>query len=181
MCVWRPDFSIEAFGVINFEKSFHYFIADYELISKFGVWLRTLLRDGLPDPEFYGALVYKFKKLIGRGVLYVLFFFFFFFFFFLSFFFRLGKITRFRRIWYSLGVMGIQKSVTDEGSAPGIVEYVIGKLFRSKLLEEDSLQLSQFHVLLLNIEFLGPWKFWWTEFLASSCNQVVHSFSVASF
>ena len=35
----------------------------YELISKFNVWLKTLLREGLSEPEFYGDLIYKFKKL----------------------------------------------------------------------------------------------------------------------
>ena len=38
----------------------------YELISKFNVWLKTLLREGLTEPEIYGDLVY-FKKLIGRN------------------------------------------------------------------------------------------------------------------
>ena len=39
----------------------------YELISKFNVVLKTLLREGLTEPEFYGDLVYKFKKIIGRN------------------------------------------------------------------------------------------------------------------
>ena len=39
----------------------------YELISKFNVGLTPLLRESLSDPEFYGDLVYKFKKLIGRN------------------------------------------------------------------------------------------------------------------
>ena len=34
----------------------------YELISKFNVGLKTLLHQGLSEPEFYGDLVYKFKK-----------------------------------------------------------------------------------------------------------------------
>ena len=38
----------------------------YELISKFNVGLKTLLSEGLSEPEFYGDLVYK-KKLIGRN------------------------------------------------------------------------------------------------------------------
>ena len=37
----------------------------YELISKYNVGLKTLLSEGLSEPEFYGDLVYKFKKLIG--------------------------------------------------------------------------------------------------------------------
>ena len=39
----------------------------YELISKFNVWLKTLLREGLSEPEFYDDLVYKFKKLLGKN------------------------------------------------------------------------------------------------------------------
>ena len=35
-----------------------------ELISKYNVGLKTLLNEGLSEPEFYGDLVYKFKKLI---------------------------------------------------------------------------------------------------------------------
>ena len=37
------------------------------MISKFNGWLKTLLRKVLLEPEFYGDLVYKFKKLIGRN------------------------------------------------------------------------------------------------------------------
>ena len=34
----------------------------HELVSKFNVGLKTLLHQGLSEPEFYGDLVYKFKK-----------------------------------------------------------------------------------------------------------------------
>ena len=34
----------------------------YELVSKFNVGLKILLHQGLSEPEFYGDLVYKFKK-----------------------------------------------------------------------------------------------------------------------
>ena len=37
----------------------------YELISKFNVVLKSLLHQGLSEPEFYGDLVYKFKKIRG--------------------------------------------------------------------------------------------------------------------
>ena len=37
----------------------------YELISKFNVGLKSLLHQGLSGPEFYGDLVYKFKKIRG--------------------------------------------------------------------------------------------------------------------
>ena len=39
----------------------------YELVSKFSVGLKTLLHQGLSEPEIYGDLVYKFKKIVGRA------------------------------------------------------------------------------------------------------------------
>ena len=38
----------------------------YELVSKFNVGLKTLLHQGLSEPEFYGDLVYKLKNNVGR-------------------------------------------------------------------------------------------------------------------
>ena len=62
----------------------------YELISKFNDGLKTLLREGLSELEFYGDLVYKFKKLTGRN----------------DFSFQYRKIiTRYRRIGHHLNVM----------------------------------------------------------------------------
>ena len=43
-----------------------FFRQHYELVSKFNVGLKTLLHQGLSEPEFYGDLVYKFKKIVGR-------------------------------------------------------------------------------------------------------------------
>ena len=37
----------------------------YDLISKFQVGLKSLLCQGLSEPDFYGDLVYKVKKIIG--------------------------------------------------------------------------------------------------------------------
>ena len=37
----------------------------FELISKFNVGLKSLLHQSLSEPEFYGDLVYKFKKIRG--------------------------------------------------------------------------------------------------------------------
>ena len=39
----------------------------YELVSKFNVGLKPLLHQGLLEPEFYGDLVYKFKKIESRA------------------------------------------------------------------------------------------------------------------
>ena len=62
----------------------------YELISKYNVGLKTLLSEGLSEPEFYGDLVYKLKKLKGIN----------------DFSLQFGKIiTRYRGIGYNLNVM----------------------------------------------------------------------------
>ena len=52
--------------IYNFSK---FYRRHYELILsfKFNAGLKTPLREGLSEPEFYGDLVYKFKKLIGRN------------------------------------------------------------------------------------------------------------------
>ena len=42
-----------------------FYCLHYELISKFNVGLKSLLHQGLSEPEFYGDLVYKFKKIRG--------------------------------------------------------------------------------------------------------------------
>ena len=36
-------------------------------MSKYNVRLKTLLLQGLSEPEFYGDLVYKFRKIIGKN------------------------------------------------------------------------------------------------------------------
>ena len=37
------------------------------MISKFQVGLESLLRQGLLEPDFYGDLVYKLKKIVGSN------------------------------------------------------------------------------------------------------------------
>ena len=62
----------------------------YELVSKFNVGLKTLLHQGLSEPEFYGDLVYKFKKIVGRA----------------DFSDQLRKIiVRYKRIGYNIDIM----------------------------------------------------------------------------
>ena len=39
----------------------------YDLISKFQVGLKSLLRQGLLEPDFYDDLVYKLKKIVGSN------------------------------------------------------------------------------------------------------------------
>ena len=40
----------------------------YDLISKFQVGLKSVLRQGLSEPDFYGDLVYKLKKIVGSNI-----------------------------------------------------------------------------------------------------------------
>ena len=35
----------------------------FELVSKYNIVSRSLLQQGLSEPEFYGDLVYKFRKI----------------------------------------------------------------------------------------------------------------------
>ena len=39
----------------------------FNIVSKYNVGLKTLLLQGLSEPEFYGDLVYKFRKIIGTN------------------------------------------------------------------------------------------------------------------
>ena len=41
----------------------------YELVSKFNAGLKTLLHQGISEPEFYGDLVYKFKQVAKRATI----------------------------------------------------------------------------------------------------------------
>ena len=62
----------------------------YELILKFNVGLKSLLHQGLSEPEFYGDLGYKFKKIRGMT----------------DFSDQFGKIVMpYKRIGYNLNVM----------------------------------------------------------------------------
>ena len=39
----------------------------FDIVSKYKVGLKTLLLQGLSEPEFFGDLVYKFRKIIGKN------------------------------------------------------------------------------------------------------------------
>ena len=39
----------------------------FDIVSNYNVGLKTLLLQGLSDPELYGDLVYKFRKIIGKN------------------------------------------------------------------------------------------------------------------
>ena len=49
-------------------KTFSYFYRQYyDLIYKFKIGLKSLLGKGLSEPEFYGDLVFKLKKIVGSN------------------------------------------------------------------------------------------------------------------
>ena len=62
----------------------------FELIEKYHVSLKKLLKQGISNPEFYGDLVYKFKKIIGSPNFSDLF---------------IRIVNRFKRAGYTLDIM----------------------------------------------------------------------------
>ena len=55
-------------GYHKLRKTFSKFYRQYyDLISKFQVGLKSLLRQGLSEPDFFGDLVYKLKKIAGSN------------------------------------------------------------------------------------------------------------------
>ena len=60
-------------------------------MSKYNVGLKTLLQQDLSEPKFYGTLVYKFRKIIGKN----------------DFPYHFKKIiVRYKQIGYNTNVMG---------------------------------------------------------------------------
>ena len=56
----------QGYGYHKLRKTFTKFYRQYyDLISKFQIGLKSLLCQGLSEPEFYGDLVYRLKKIVG--------------------------------------------------------------------------------------------------------------------
>ena len=72
-------------------KAFSKFYRRYSaLLEKYSVSLKTLLQQGISEPEFYGDLVYRFRKIVGKS----------------NFSEQFRKlINRYKRIGYSLDIM----------------------------------------------------------------------------
>ena len=65
---YERDFLNKAIGIINCAKTFSKFYRRcHDLISKFQVGLKSLLRQGLSEADFYGDLMYKLKKIVGSN------------------------------------------------------------------------------------------------------------------
>ena len=61
------NFLNRVIGTISLERLFPSSIADtMNWFQNLNVGLKSLLHQGLSEPEFYGDLVYKFKKIMGR-------------------------------------------------------------------------------------------------------------------
>ena len=58
----------QGYGYNKIRKAFSKFnLRHFDIVSKYNVGLKTLLLEGLSDPEFYGDLVYKFRKIINKN------------------------------------------------------------------------------------------------------------------
>ena len=44
-----------------------FYLRHSELIVKYHIGLKTLLQQGISEPIFYGNLVYKFKRIVGKS------------------------------------------------------------------------------------------------------------------
>ena len=56
-----PNFLGRAIVILNFVRCFH-----SALLEKYSVSLKTLLQQGISEPEFYGDLVYR-LKIVGKS------------------------------------------------------------------------------------------------------------------
>ena len=58
-----PNFLGRAIVILKFVRRFRNFYRRHSaLLEKYSVSLKTLLQQGISEPEFYGDLVYRFKK-----------------------------------------------------------------------------------------------------------------------
>ena len=50
-----------------FFRIFNFYRRHSALLEKYSVSLKTFLQQGISEPEFYGVLVYKFRKIVGKS------------------------------------------------------------------------------------------------------------------
>ena len=81
----------QGYRYFKLRKAFSKFYRRHSaLLEKYSVSLKTLLQQGISEPEFYGDLVYRFRKIVGKS----------------SFTEQFRKlINRYKRIGYSLDIM----------------------------------------------------------------------------
>ena len=81
----------QGYRYFKLRKAFPKFLSQTQcLVRKYSVSLKTLLQQGISEPEFYGDLVYRFRKIVGKS----------------NFSEQFRKlINRYKRIGYSLDIM----------------------------------------------------------------------------
>ena len=63
----RPNLLKQGYRYHKIRKAFSKFYHRHsELIVKYNIGLKTLLQRGISEPIFYGDLVYKFKRIVGK-------------------------------------------------------------------------------------------------------------------
>ena len=62
---FMPNFLVRAFVILKAFSKFYR--RPSALVEKYSVSLKTLLQQRIPEPEFYGDLVYKFRKIVGKS------------------------------------------------------------------------------------------------------------------
>ena len=74
MVQFPPKFMIiakllrQGYRYFKLRKAFSKFYRRYSaLLEKYSVSLKTLLQQGLSEPEFYNDLVYRFRKIVGKS------------------------------------------------------------------------------------------------------------------
>ena len=62
-----PNFLRRVIVIFKLRKAFSKIYRRHSaLVEKYSVSLKTLLQQGISEPEFYGDLLYRFKKIVGK-------------------------------------------------------------------------------------------------------------------
>ena len=65
--IWTTKFLKQGYRYHKIRKAFSkFYLRHSELIVKYNIGLKTLLQQGISEPIFYGDLVYKFKRIVGK-------------------------------------------------------------------------------------------------------------------
>ena len=66
--IWTPKLLRQGYRYHKLRKAYlKFYWRHFDIVSKYNVGLKTLLLQGLAEPEFYGDLVYKFRRIIGKN------------------------------------------------------------------------------------------------------------------
>ena len=65
--ILTAKFLKQVIGITNSVFFSKFYRRHFDLVSNFYTELKSLLKQGLSVPDFYGDLVYKFRKIVGRN------------------------------------------------------------------------------------------------------------------